>query len=148
MTIPELQTMIYTNVLVRLKDVVDEFGNHIPSLISDEEHYFQIGYQVRDREFHHNYQRNKFLRTRDRYLFSSRGSKRIHILTERHKNEVILYDKNIREVFGKDSDKAIKLMTKMLNRVYDTVRLDSRSPVSVYDQENGRTAYNETFYEV
>lgn len=150
MTIRDLQVILYTAIISRLMGVVDEFGDHIAPQTNglNERIEFALGYEVRPESFNHNYQRDKFLQVRDKYMYALLDGNRIHILTEKNKNEVILFTKPLNRVFGKDTNKVVKLLTKMLHRMYDTISVEEKSGVHFFDTSNSRIGSNGRFSEV
>lgn len=145
MTIPDLQSVLYTCVISKLMGVRDEFGDNVPQLHGDMVGEFLLGYETRPRDFRHNYQRDKFLSQRDKYIVGYKARRSYHLLTEHNKNEIVLYENNLQTMFGEDTSKAVKLLTKMLHRMYDVVRVEEHSNLSVYDTSNNRHESRESF---
>lgn len=148
MTPDEIQAIVYTNIMAPLLNLMDEQGNNIQHHEFDEwsSRTLTMGYQQRPGVFRHNYQRNKFLRDRDRYIVGVLRGENIHILTEHNKRHIVIYEASLRAFFGRDSDKVLKTMTKMLGNVYDTVKLEHSSPITTYDvEERSRDGYTARF---
>jgi hypothetical protein len=147
MTISELQSALYINVVCKLLEVIDEFGDntqHIESEINGAR--FFKGYQRRPSDFRHNYQRDKFLMQRDKYIYAQSNNRmRVHLLTEKNRSDVTIHSAQMGFIFGPDKDKAIKLLTKMLSRMYDRVMVDERSVIDIFDASNGRGENREGF---
>lgn len=150
MTISYLRSMFYTWVIGQLKNVLDESGRQVADSFQHNTFRLYLGWQPRDRDFAHNYERNKFLRHRDKYIYASieNTGRSIHLLTEHRRNNVVVYQKNMQAVFGEDSEKAIKVLVALLHKFYDKVDIAERSTLENYDISNNRYQEMERFHEI
>jgi len=97
-------------------------------------------------EFQHNYQRDRFLDTRDVYIGASYRGSVIHMLTlVRKSGEIILYAENFNFIFN--DTEAIKAAKELLSQFYK-VRVKKTSKVVTYDGSEGRYGNHDRFRKI
>lgn len=138
----DYHSLFYRKILGRLKEL--RTGDSIPVYDSDNgsdegRPQFLMGYEPRQGEFRHQYQREKFLNTRNRYMLVGRGRSAYAIfLQENMRNgEITLYKEAIRYAFPDDFEAAFDELQKLLEKFYN-VTVEDRHHLQQIDYSMNR----------
>ena len=136
----ELHSILYYKMVAVLKGVINEDGNYVHDVTNRWGGFraYRVWQARPSAEFAHQYLRERFLENRDVYVAFNKDGQVLHVLSEKVlTGEVILYKKDMEEVFGKDSELAIEVARELLSKFFK-VRVRPRSGVKYYDNSSGR----------
>lgn len=147
MTDREINSMLFRGVVVNLNDLASGTGQSIGGTMPDEPVEFHKAYQQRPVErFPHNYERDKFLHNRDRYIMMYFNGRAYIILRCRNREEITLYQKPFDIAFPEDSERVIFILEKLIRKFYDEVSVEDKSEIQETDLSNGMSSNRQRVY--
>lgn len=141
-----IRSELFKGVILKLNTLYGEGGNTLDRGEVDgtpRNYNFYPAYERRpvDR-FPHNYERDKFLHHRDRYVAVS-VNRRIYIIAELKEGErITMFTKPLQLVFGLSHSRAAEILEKLLHKFYSEVTVDEMSDVDKIDLSNAGNSGN------
>lgn len=133
-----VDSVIFNGILSRLNSLYGDGGGMLHDGGGDS---FSLAYQARpDNAFQHNYQRDKFLHTRDKYSIVEISNKFHVIVKLTFEDEVTIYKAPVELYFKAESEKALQRIEKIMKKLYSKVSIENISGITVADYSTGRSA--------
>lgn len=132
MNTSELRSFFFHCIVARLNNVLYADGGNAPYTMFDVNIEFMLGFQVRP-QFRHNYERNKFLHNRDRYLIAYLNGNKYILLRQKKNEEITVYSKVVEKLFP-DNSNALTVLKESLGKFYKKVSVEEKSDVRDYDE--------------
>ena len=139
----EMHSTLFRGIIARLNSLTGEDGRYVhdggdnPLGIE-----FYIAFQQRPTErFAHNYERDKFLHHRDRYAMMNKDGSAYVLVDVKQGDYATIYSKPIKLAFGRDGDRAVEMLERLMNKFYDKVTVEEISPIRLADySQSGNNA--------
>lgn len=130
----DISSNLFTGVLLKLNEVYGHDGNRLDGDEMERPFHTYVAFQRRPVErFAHNYERDKFLHHRDKYVILNANSRYYIVAELKERENVTMYKKPLMLMFGQDSPKATIVLEKLLHKFYHNVTIEDISTVREID---------------
>jgi len=138
----EMHSILFRSVIARLNTLTGEDGMNIGDSGENPIAEFYIAYQQRPTErFAHNYERDKFLHHRDKYSMMNKDGSAFIVAEVKQGDYVTIYSKPIKLAFGRDGNRAVEMLERLMHKFYDKVTVEEISPIRLVDySQSGNSA--------
>lgn len=140
MTHSDIHSILFRGVISRLNDLYGHTGDSLAESGGDCSYSFSTAFQQRPAQnFAHNYERDKFLHKRDRYILLNTRNVSMIAVQCRNRDYITMYRKPFELVFQKHHEKFIAILEKLLRKFYDEVIVEDMSDIREVDLSIGRS---------
>lgn len=141
MTDSDINSLLFRGVISNLANLRSPYGSRLNESNESEPVSFSIGYQPRPVErFAHNYERDKFLHNRDKFILLHHEGRSFVIVKLERSERVTIFKRPLHYVFGNDSDRVISILEKLVHKFYDDVSVDDVLQFGEVDLSNGNSS--------
>ena len=139
MTHSDIHSILFRGVISQLNDLYGHTGDSLAERGGGGNYSFSTAFQQRPAQsFAHNYERDKFLHKRDRYILLSTRDVSMIAVQCRNSDYITMYRKPFELVFQKHHEKFIAILEKLLRKFYDEVIVEDISDIREVDLSAGR----------
>lgn len=139
----EINSMLFRGVITNLHSLYSGDGNMLSTDTGVENVGFSIAYQERPTEcFAHNYERDKFLHSRDRYIRLTTNCRSYVVVKSVDREFLTLYSKPFEIAFPRDHSRVMRILEKLVHKFYDNVEVEEMSTLTRVDLSNGNNGSN------
>jgi len=133
----EMHSILFRGIIARLNSLTGEDGGNIHDGRDGENPLgleFYIAYQQRPTErFAHNYERDKFLHHRDKYSMMNKDGSAYVLVDVKQGDYATIYSKPIKLAFGREGERAVEMLERLMHKFYDKVTIEEISPIRLAD---------------
>ena len=135
----DIHSILFRGVISRLNDL---YGNEDSSLSdgrwSGDDFSFSPAFQPRpSQNFAHNYERDKFLHNRDRFVLLYTGNKSMVVVKATRNDRVTMYRGPFKVAFPAHHEKFTSILEKLLTKFYDEVVIEDWLTLREVDLSTG-----------
>lgn len=139
----DINSTLFRGVIANINNLSSADGNRIHEGSNVDGFDFNLAYQERPAErFAHNYERDKFLHNRDKYVVVAIHGHYYILLRCREREYVEFYTKPLSLMFPDRVDGAVHVFERLLHKFYDHVTSEVISDVRIVDFSNGMGSNN------
>ena len=140
MTHSDIHSILFRGVISQLNDLYGHEGNSLADGRLSGDFSFTTAFQPRpSQNFAHNYERDKFLHNRDRFILLNTRNVSMIAVQCRNRDYITMYRKPFELVFQKHHEKFIAILEKLLRKFYDEVIVEDMSDIREVDLSTGRS---------
>jgi len=132
----EMHSILFRGIISRLNSLTGEDGRNIHDSEGNNSLgiEFYVAFQQRPTErFAHNYERDKFLHHRDKYAMMNKDGSAFVLVDVKQGDYATIYSKPIKLAFGRDGDRAVEMLERLMHKFYDKVTVEELSPIRLAD---------------
>lgn len=139
MTDKEIHSILFRGVVAKLANLRGQEERPLSDGNDELPNDYYLGFERRpDRDFAHNYERDKFLQHRDKYIIVNANGHRFVLLKLSGKQHITIYHKVLDILFGADARLATEKLEKIMGKFYDSVVIEEKSTVDTIDLSMNR----------
>ena len=128
MTDKEIHSILFRGVIAKLANLRGQEERPLSDGHDELPHEYHLAFQRRpDRDFAHNYERDKFLQHRDKYIVVIANGHRFILVKLSDRQKATIYSKVVAILFGRDTGIAMEKLELLLGKMYDSVDVEERS---------------------
>ena len=136
----DIHSILFRGVISQLNDLYGHAGDSLAESIWDDNYSFSTAFEQRPvQNFAHNYDRDKFLHKRDKYILLNTRNISMIAVQCRNRDYITMYRKPFELVFQKHHEKFIAILEKLLRKFYDEVIVEDMSDIREVDLSTGRS---------
>ena len=136
----DIHSILFRGVISQLNDLYGHEGNSLADGRLSGDFSFTTAFQPRpSQNFAHNYERDKFLHNRDRFILLNTRNVSMIAVQCRNRDYITMYRKPFELVFQKHHEKFIAILEKLLRKFYDEVIVEDMSDIREVDLSTGRS---------
>lgn len=131
----QMHSILFRGIIARLNSLTGEDGRNIYDSGEDNPiAEFYVAFQQRPTErFAHNYERDKFLHHRDKYAMMNKDGNAFVLVDVKQGDYATIYSKPIKLAFGRDGERAVEMLERLMHKFYDKVTVEEISPIRLAD---------------
>lgn len=139
MTDKEIHSVLFRGVIAQLANLRGQEERPLSEGNDKMPHEYHLAWQRRpDRNFAHNYERDKFLQHRDKYVIVIANGHRFILVKLSDRQKATIYSKVVAILFGRDTGLAMEKLELLLGKMYDLVEIKERCEEQYVDFSNNR----------
>lgn len=142
MTDAEINSMLFRGVITNLNELYGDNGNRIgDDGRTGTDVSFYLAFQPRPIEnFAHNYERDKFLHNRDRFVVMNARNLSMILVRCYDRDYITIYRKPLEVAFPNDHERILSILQKLLHKFYSEVQVEDISSLREVDISTGRSS--------
>lgn len=139
----EINSLLFRGVIANLHNLQSGDGNRLNTDSGIDDLQFSIAYQQRPVErFPHNYERDKFLHHRDRFILLHYGRRSFIVVRSQDREVMTIYRKPFQLAFPNDHERVVSILEKLIHKFYDDVSVEDMSTVQIVDTSTSNSGSN------
>lgn len=143
----EINSMLFRGIIANLANLESHEGNRMSQVVEGERFTFTLAYQPRPMErFAHNYERDKFLHHRDKFILININGNSMVMLKFNNSEQITVYKKPIEYAFGTDAPRVLHILEKLIRKFYDKPQYEDVLQIREVDVSNGVAPNNRRVY--
>ena len=137
----DIHSILFRGVISQLNDLYGHTGDSLAESGGNDNYSFSTAFQPRpSQNFAHNYERDKFLHNRDRFILLNTGNVSMVAVKATRQDSVTMYREPFKVAFPTHHEKFTSILEKLLTKFYDEVVIEDWLTLREVDLSTGRNS--------